>query len=502
MNRSAWHAVDAATPLRVRAREVRRAWEQFQADGDDASVRKPIATSWRRSRDAGVDPSPTRLAPVVSDAIEAAARWDVHPLAAAAPVILDAIARIADYSAHLIVVSDAEGVLLWIRGNARTRLDAADSINFTEGALWSEGGAGTNAVGTALAADHPVQVFAGEHFNEAVQRWTCSAAPVHDPDDGRLLGVIDLTGLLSTAHPHSLGVAITAASAVESHLRSLMHDRDARLRSRYEDDASGRNPGALVTTTGRVLIQRPGAWLPGERLLVPPGGGELLLSSGARVFAEPVGHDEAFVVRNLGDRPAARPSGAVVRLNLLGTDRAELEVDGRPVRLSRRHTEILALLATRPDGMTGEELAADLYGDSGVAGTARVQVHRMRKLLAPWIDAEPYRLSVDVESDFAHVQGLLDRGAVREAAEHYTGTLLPHSVAPGIVRERRNLDAWVRQAVMTADDEGALWAWVQTPSGSDDRAAWKRLLLQLDFHDPRRSLAAARIQSLRDDVQQ
>lgn len=105
---------------------------------------------------------------------------------------------------------------------------------------------------------------------------------------------------------------------------------------------------------------------------------------------------------------------------------------------------------------------------------------------------------MDVESDIARVQGLLDRGAVREAAERYEGPLLPHSEAPGVVRERDALDAWLRQAVMTADDDDALWAWVQSPSGEDDLAAWKRVLTHLDFRDPRRSLAAARIASLRD----
>jgi hypothetical protein len=39
--------------------------------------------------------------------------------------------------------------------------------------------------------------------------------------------------------------------------------------------------------------------------------------------------------------------------------------------------------------------------------------------------------------------------------------------------------------------------WVQCSSGHDDWQAWKRLLAQLDFHDPRRSLAAAQVQSLR-----
>ena len=45
---------------------------------------------------------------------------------------------------------------------------------------------------------------------------------------------------------------------------------------------------------------------------------------------------------------------------------------------------------------------------------------------------------------------------------------------------------------MTADDPDALWAWVQTPAASDDLGAWKRLLSQLDFRDPRARLAAPR----------
>ena len=119
-------------------------------------------------------------------------------------------------------------MLLWVEGK-RACASRADSMNFAEGALWSEGGAGTNAIGTALAAEHAVQVFAAEHFNEIVQAWTCAAAPVHDPDTGRMLGVIDLTGAMRTVHPHSIAVASATAQAVEAQLRVEMLDRDARL---------------------------------------------------------------------------------------------------------------------------------------------------------------------------------------------------------------------------------------------------------------------------------
>ena len=184
--RNPWLAIDATTSPARRAREVRHAWERFLGGGRPDSVREPIADSWRRSSAAGVDPSANGSAPSVADDDEAAARWEVHPLESVAPLIRECFAGIADDAAHLMVVSDADGTLLWLEGAPQVRLAAANSMNFAVGALWSEGGAGTNAIGTALAADHAVQVFAAEHFNEVVQAWTCAAAPVHDPDTGDL----------------------------------------------------------------------------------------------------------------------------------------------------------------------------------------------------------------------------------------------------------------------------------------------------------------------------
>jgi hypothetical protein len=491
-----WLAIDGATLLRPRARELRRAWEHYVGDGELGAVRVPIALSWERSQAAGVDPFRDRVAPTVHDADEVAARWEAHPLATTAPLIMECLGPVADEAEDLIVVSDAEGMLLWVAGNPRARLAAADAMNFREGAGWSETGAGTNAIGVALAAAHAVQVFAAEHFNEAVQAWTCAAAPVHDPDSGELLGVINLTGRVAAADPHSYTAVVATAHAVESHLLAEMQERDFRLRSRYGELIAGGEQQALATATGRVLTDHPEDWLGGERLELPPGGGELILPSGVRAFAEPVGREEAYIVRNVESTQAGRPRPRA-KLCLLGRDRGVIEQDGRTTTLTRRLTEVLALLAFRPTGMSSEELAADLYGDAGRPGAARVDVYRLRKVLPGAIETDPYRLAIDVESDLARIRGLLERGATSEAAERYEGPLLPHSEAPGIVRDRDALDAWLRNAVMTSDDDEALWAWVQCPSGRDDLPAWKRLLAHLDFRDPRRSLAAAQVGSLR-----
>jgi hypothetical protein len=478
-------------------RQLRRAWERFLGGRQVNGVRAPVASSWQRSLDAGVDPWGNRPALTGADGDETSACWEVHPLAEAAPVVRDCLGGIAEDAQHLIVVSDAEGVLLWIEGNPTIRASAAHSMNFAEGRLWSENGAGTNAMGTTLATNHAVQIFAGEHFKEVAQAWTCSAAPVHDPDTGELLGAVGLTAPLRAAHPHTLAVATATAHAVESHLRWRMRERHDRLRSHYQERiAAGSGRRALVTPTGRVVADHPIGWLRDARVVPPPGGGELMLPSGMQAFAEPLGHEEAFIVRALPERSTAR-TRPLLRLSLLGRDGARVEVDGHPVRLGRRHAEILALLCARPAGMTSEQLAADLYGDTGQPGTVRVTVHRLRKLLGPWIETEPYRLSMDIDYDVAHVTGLLDRGAIREAVECYEGPLLPRSEAPGVIRERDAVDRWLRHAVMTATDDDALWAWVQSASGGEDLAAWQRLLAHLDFRDPRRSLAATRVSSLR-----
>jgi hypothetical protein len=506
MSSKSWLAIDVGTAPVLRARDLRLAWERFvvglghsqeDQDGDPDDVREPIVASWRRSFAAGIDPTGHELAPVVAGEDETQMLWKEHPLARASELIHQCLAAIAEEADHLVVVTDANGVLLSVEGSASLRLRAADHMNFTAGALWSESGAGTNAIGTALAVDHAVQVFGPEHFNEVVQRWTCSAAPIHDPDTGRLLGVIDLTGDFSTVQPHSLAVATATAQAVETLLRVGMYEHDLRLRARYGGQvAVAPDSRALVGPTGRPITEVPASWGANGRLALPPGGGQMTLPSGQVAIAEPVGPaQEAFLVRVASPKwQAARP---LARLQLLGRERALLEVNGRTTELRPRLGEILALLCEHPEGISAGALCADLHGDEGSPSSVRVEVSRLRKLLGPWINTDRYRLTCDVETDVRRVEGLLRRGAVREAAEAYSGPLLPASEAPAIVDAREQLDAWLRQAVLTSEDAEALWAWVNTPTGRDDRGAWARLLRHLDFRDPRRSLCAARLGELR-----
>lgn len=224
-------------------------------------------------------------------------------------------------------------------------------MNFVEGARWAESEAGTNAPGTALAIDRPVQVFAAEHFLRPVQQWTCAAAPLHDPHTGRVLGAVDITGGDGLAHPHSLAFVQAVARAAESQLA----------------------------------------------LVAPPS------------------------------------AGGSAQLSALGKDEALLVLDGRRIRLSRRHSEILVTLALHPEGLSGDELLIELYEDeSAPSVTLRAELARLRGLLGPeLLRSRPYRLSTPVDCDFDTVTRRLESGAVAAALGAYAGPLLPRSQAPG-----------------------------------------------------------------------
>ena len=179
----------------------------------DDAVRSVVLDSWRRSLGSGVDPDGV-LPPVDLLDDDLLAYRAAHPLAPVMPVIRRLLVEDAEVDQMIVAVTDAGGRMLWVEGDPRLRSLAA-GMHFVEGARWGEDVAGTNAPGTALAVDHAVQIYGSEHFRRPVQPWSCSAAPVHDPVTGALLGAIDVTGGDHVASPHVLTLVRATVAAVE-----------------------------------------------------------------------------------------------------------------------------------------------------------------------------------------------------------------------------------------------------------------------------------------------
>ncbi|WP_393086226.1 GAF domain-containing protein [Streptomyces sp. LN704] len=247
-----WVALEPGDDPVERVRTLRRAHEAFTEAGTvPRPVRSVVAESWRRSARAGVVPDGTATVEL-TDGDLGSYRAE-HPLAAVMPLFRELMGTFAADGKHLLAVCDAQGRLLWVEGHPTTRRQAG-RMNFVPGARWSETAVGTNAPGTAVAVDRPVQVFAAEHFIRRVQPWTCAAAPVHDPRTGRVLGAIDITGGDGLAHPHSLGFVQAVARAAESQLALLTPPRTAT--DTVELTALGRDEAQLVAGGRKVGLSR------------------------------------------------------------------------------------------------------------------------------------------------------------------------------------------------------------------------------------------------------
>ncbi|MFF4505039.1 GAF domain-containing protein [Streptomyces sp. NPDC001401] len=208
--------MDASTA--VSADALRTVHERFAASPEaHPGVRSLVADSWRRCAASGVRLDGQRLPPLRTTPEEVAAYRRAHPLAPVLPLFRELLGAGAADDGHVFAVGDADGTLLWVEGDSAT-VRRAERMHFTEGAVWSEAQAGTNAPGTALELERAVQIVTGEHYSCAVHPWSCAAAPVRDPGTGRILGVVDLSGGGTIATPPALAAVRAAALAAEAEL--------------------------------------------------------------------------------------------------------------------------------------------------------------------------------------------------------------------------------------------------------------------------------------------
>lgn len=477
-------------------REGPRSPTPIDGTAAEGFLRPLVASSWVRSKTAGASQDRATLPPVPLEGSELASYQNAHPLRTTMPICQDLLDQAVRESGWIFAVTDADGVLLWVDGDPVVRSRISE-VNFVEGALWSETGAGTNAPGTALATGKPVQILGKEHYNEAVRDWSCAAAPLRDPDSGRILGVLDITGGSDIASPHVLALVRATACAMEARLARLLSEADVRARDAFQRKAPT-GAAALVSRGGRILQANDGLTLSALAARAGGGDGAQALLDGRRLVVEPVGSGGYLVVRFVDTDDHQSEAEQVVRLTALGRDNAILEIGDRSVKLSPRHSEIAVLLALAEAGLSAGELAADVLRDEQNTLAIRVDMSRLRTALGKeLLGSRPYRLLQPVRSDVQVVRDLLAESRVRDALGVYPGPLLPCSDAPSIVEHRLRLEHQLRAAVLASEDAWLLQRWVNAPWGAQDLRAWETLARVLPASTPQRTAVTMRAEALR-----
>ncbi|OBR93888.1 acetoin dehydrogenase operon transcriptional activator AcoR [Clostridium ragsdalei P11] len=120
-------------------------------------------------------------------------------------------------SGFSLYLTDKNGIVLTIIGDKDIVMEQAKA-GIAEGVDLSEKSAGTNAAGTALFENLSVQLSGKEHFINTFQIYTCSASVIHN-EQGDIIGCLTLTGKRQLAHPHTLGLVVSAVKSIENHLK-------------------------------------------------------------------------------------------------------------------------------------------------------------------------------------------------------------------------------------------------------------------------------------------
>src|SRR5216683_6545580 len=219
------------------ARQLRAIREGFLTTGSLAThtPRSLILESWQRCHAMNVNPS-RRFAPLAI-----ARESQLYQVREVNELLIRAthsvMGRLTDFlagSGYVIVLSDAKGCLLDVLGDAGIRRRLA-RIDFVPGGDWSEAAAGTNAIGTALADRHVVQLMAAEHYCDGWTDLTCTAAPIRHPFTGEVMGVLDVTGdyrLIRSFLTNTLAEATLEASQQVHTLLTTNHGGEYAMNGR------------------------------------------------------------------------------------------------------------------------------------------------------------------------------------------------------------------------------------------------------------------------------
>jgi hypothetical protein len=431
-----WAAVDVGKDPTAWARLLRRAYVRTAQGAPPSTIVRPmVAESWRRCARAGVKIELS--APRVCDSRKARRTLRRHRIGPYVPLLEELLVKVATRTQQIAIIADFDGLVLWTSGHEAT-LVAAERIHLAPGARWDEAHAGTNAIGTGLALNRPVQIFSAEHYRAALHGWSSAAAPIRDPHADNVLGAVALAGPYRAAHPHAFSLVAAVASVIEGGIdRAVMRRREALIDEFLQCVMRGcQHRTALIDTDGTVLAATPAGWL-GPRVAIGRDGLPVPPPE-APLHIDALTDGQGFVVSD--DVDDASPP--VLRVNALGADRVEAWLNGHRLSLSPRHSELLVVLALHPEGIDDEALARAVYGHPVNAVTVRAEICRLRKLLGSAVATRPYRLVAEVHADFLPAAQSLPMAmsAAPTAAPHRRrGSLLPASGAPAIVAARRRL---------------------------------------------------------------
>ena len=236
-------------------------WRKFiqgRNDIDTSVVPKDVLDAWIRCRAFGLDPFKLPKKKILTgNDFDRLIKRNQDFINVSMP-FLQNLYQFLKGSGFNVVLFDREGYLLEIMGD-HDRIELMQQADGVVGALWNEQTAGQNVSGTIVEVKKPIQIFGSQHYIRDYHGETGSGSPIFSPD-GVLLGGITLNARNFRVNPHTLGMAVAAAYAVENELRMMNAFAESQKAYRYQQTviASIREAMIAVDNFGVIsLINDP-----------------------------------------------------------------------------------------------------------------------------------------------------------------------------------------------------------------------------------------------------
>lgn len=137
-------------------------------------------------------------------------------MASTAAEVVPYYRNVLSSSRCLILMANPDAIILKSWGDERVT-DARLRPWLQRGANWQESLCGTNAIGTAIANQLPVQIQRNEHFLKQFRSLIGSAAPIFDTEK-QLAGVLSVFSDAYLPQAHTLGMVRLLSQSVENRL--------------------------------------------------------------------------------------------------------------------------------------------------------------------------------------------------------------------------------------------------------------------------------------------
>ncbi|MDY6797045.1 MAG: sigma 54-interacting transcriptional regulator [Actinomycetota bacterium] len=238
--------------------QILTAWEKFLETGEleIGVVSEAVASSWKRSKLLNVDPYMKKIKHKVSSE-ERDERFKKSRilLEVAQPFLADLYKSIREMEVALIL-ADKKGFVLDTLAEGIIK-EEMEVFGLVPGQYINEETMGTAAPSLALQGRKPVRVVANEHWCKSAKICTCAAAPIFK-QEGNMVGVLDITSRYDIAeeHPHTYGLVLAAAKAVETQLRLRLALDELYVSHEYLNAAvQSMSDGLIILDGGLNIVQ-------------------------------------------------------------------------------------------------------------------------------------------------------------------------------------------------------------------------------------------------------